>query len=549
MPGSIVVVGLEDGLIVESGFGGHEKGMFDRVPLQTAQAVGGVMLLCVASVFGDVAEDIGLDALQARLGADVPTGAAVTLAQVEAPQGSNYAPDADNDHFTSLTIYQQSGSFGASSHATNVAQWMCGNQWSPAPGVSNLYCWEVVDWCTNGFLQAQSTAVQPNGTPNGIKNFNLSWIASFGNLTNDHRVLRRADFVVERDDVLMCSGISNEGQDAYPLMMCMFNGLSVGVTDGEHNADDTMDPYDGPDRMRPEIVAPLGTTSAATGLVSGCAAVLVETARSDASLPVEAESSEVIKAALIAGAVKTTPDENWTNNPGTGAERGIADRPLDETYGAGTVNIDRSHRIISGGRVWGGIYSNAPGEAGLHGFDQAFCLAGNSRWWRFSIGGLVEEVSIAATWNRIVNTSFTGYSMGDGEIRLWRIAGDGSLTSLVGDQGLDVFAEGNVVSRSDVANLELLFLRDLAPGDYMLELHHNAGSGASSLTAGVAWHFSDPEPVDVLGDVNGDGFVNITDLLLVIANWGCFGECIGDVTGDDTVDVSDLLLVIANWGG
>ncbi|MDG2292142.1 MAG: dockerin type I domain-containing protein, partial [Phycisphaerales bacterium] len=426
----------------------------------------------------------------------------------------------------------------------------CGNTWSPAPGVGNLYCWELVDWCTNGFLQAQSTVVQPNGTPYGIKNFNLSWIASFGNLTNDHRVLRRADFVVERDDVLMCSGISNEGQDAYPLMMCMYNGLVVGVTDGEHNAGDTMEPYDGSGRMRPEIVAPLGTTSAATGLVSGCAALLVDTAREDVTLPPQAEASEVIKAALIAGAVKTTPDENWTNNPGSGADRGIAERPLDETYGAGTVNVDRSHRIISGGRVWGGLYEESSAPAGLHGFDLAFCLQGNSRWWSFDIAGQVDEVSIAATWNRIINNTFTGYAMGDGELRLWRRNAAGNLEALTGDSGINSFASGNVVSRSDADNVELLVIHDLVPGEYVLELHHNQGSGASSLEAGVAWHFSDPVPVDdVLGDVTGDGLVNVSDLLAIIAGWGCAGSCAADVNDDGQVNITDLLLVIANWDG
>ena len=518
-----------------------------RIKLQLSCGMGGVALVSSTIVFGAVSEEIGLDALRDRLGDSCPTGAGVALAQIEAPQGSNYAPDPANADLLDITIHAQSGAFGSSSHATNVAQWMCGDSWSPAPGVGDLYCWELVDWCTNGFLQAQSTATQPNGTPYGIKQFNLSWIASFGSLTNDQRVLRRADFVVERDDVLMCSGVSNEGQDAFPLMMCMYNGLSVGVTDGEHVSDDTLDPYDGPGRMRPELVAPLGTTSAATGLVSGCAAVLVETARADASLPVQAESSEVVKAALLAGATKTTPDEDWTNNPGTGSSRGVSDRPLDETYGAGTVNVDRSHQIITGGRVWGGIYSSAPGEADLHGFDQAFCLAGSSRWWSFSIDGMVEEVSIAATWNRIVNSSFTGSTMGDGELRLWRIEADGGLESLVGNQGLNTFSGGNVVSRSDVDNLELLVIHDLAPGEYMLELHHNTGSGASNLTAGIAWHFSDPQPVDVPGDADGDGFVNVTDLLLVIGDWNCSDACVGDVNADGVVDVTDLLLVIANW--
>lgn len=51
------------------------------------------------------------------------------------------------------------------------------------------------------------------------------------------------------------------------------------------------------------------------------------------------------------------------------------------------------------------------------------------------------------------------------------------------------------------------------------------------------------------GDVSGDGFVGVDDLLIVIADWSCFGSvCIGDVNGDLVVNVDDLLLVITYWG-
>ena len=48
--------------------------------------------------------------------------------------------------------------------------------------------------------------------------------------------------------------------------------------------------------------------------------------------------------------------------------------------------------------------------------------------------------------------------------------------------------------------------------------------------------FEDSCPVDCPGDINGDGSVNVTDLLDVIGNWG------------DPYDVSDLLTVIGEWG-
>ena len=54
-------------------------------------------------------------------------------------------------------------------------------------------------------------------------------------------------------------------------------------------------------------------------------------------------------------------------------------------------------------------------------------------------------------------------------------------------------------------------------------------------------------------DLNGDFFVNITDLLLLLANWGpcpqpCPPLCTGDANGDCTVDVQDLLLMLSHWG-
>jgi hypothetical protein len=57
-----------------------------------------------------------------------------------------------------------------------------------------------------------------------------------------------------------------------------------------------------------------------------------------------------------------------------------------------------------------------------------------------------------------------------------------------------------------------------------------------------------------VGDANGDGAINVDDLVAVILAWGscaapCPPTCAADVNGDCAVDVDDLLAVILNWTG
>jgi murein tripeptide amidase MpaA len=50
-------------------------------------------------------------------------------------------------------------------------------------------------------------------------------------------------------------------------------------------------------------------------------------------------------------------------------------------------------------------------------------------------------------------------------------------------------------------------------------------------------------------DVNGDGAVDVQDLVEIITSWGPCPGCPADVNGDGSVDVADLVLVITGWGG
>lgn len=54
-------------------------------------------------------------------------------------------------------------------------------------------------------------------------------------------------------------------------------------------------------------------------------------------------------------------------------------------------------------------------------------------------------------------------------------------------------------------------------------------------------------PMDI-APPGGDGVINVSDLLLVIAHWGPCPDCVADANGDDVVNVNDLLTILANWG-
>ena len=51
------------------------------------------------------------------------------------------------------------------------------------------------------------------------------------------------------------------------------------------------------------------------------------------------------------------------------------------------------------------------------------------------------------------------------------------------------------------------------------------------------------EPPELAADVNGDGMVNIQDLVLVASNFGKRGQNTADVNGDGVVNIADLVLV------
>ena len=118
-------------------------------------------------------------------------------------------------------------------------------------------------------------------------------------------------------------------------------------------------PYASTGRTRPDLVAPADATSWGTPMVSSAAALLVDaghqggttlstdpvakfTTNRNGDTIYNAERSEVVKAALMAGASRTAPQlsQRYTVNTANG---------LNSLYGAGQLNIVNSYHIIAAG--------------------------------------------------------------------------------------------------------------------------------------------------------------------------------------------------------
>ena len=509
-------------------------------------------LACAATVgpsFAQISVEIGVHDLAKRLGALTPTGAGVVVGQVEAPDGANWGPNQLDPEFAGKTFLlgpNPPAGPGSSGHATLVGQNMYGLSSGMAPGITTIYLYEASSWFQNSYLRFnQGGANPPLVPPGGLKIFNNSWVGSVAGGDND--VLRRADFAVNRDQTIIVNGVNNSGAQQ-PLMCHQFNCISVGLANGTHVAGPTLPAYDGPGRMKPEIVAPSQFTSFAAPYVDAVAARIVQAARTaPLSSNPSAERADVIKAALMAGANHRA---GWTNCTGpctSGSTRGITAAPLDAVYGADVVNANNAHLILTGLEQSGNASPTAATPIKRRGWDLSAIGPNSTLYYRFHISAVADKVSILGTWNRDVMSNFTGGTLANFNITLRRINPNGSFQNLTGNAGLPYFSAGNVISNSSVDNVEHLFVHNLQPGDYLIEIER-IDSMTGTRNIALAWLMPKKD-----GDVNEDGVTNVADLLAVIGAWGaclppCLPACAADLNGDCSVNVTDLLEVISNWG-
>lgn len=494
-----------------------------------------VLLLCVTCFplrgRADWKDDIGYSRLVKSLsvlGIPIPNGNGVPISLVESG-GSTYWPahthpdfQASSDPFNQATTFidGSNGNKAVSDHATSMSRWFFGHSISLAPGANTVTVYEASNYLEN-ILRA------PYGTPSGSQNFrvqNFSWIGTFdatphnpptdSEIAQDVAALRRFDFVINRDNITAVVGINNNTEPLPHLLGQSYNSIAVGKTNGIHSSGLTTLANYGPGRSKPDLVAPQGTASAATATVSSAATMLHGVVAGT-----DAAKSETMKAILMAGATKTE-FSSWSRT---------TTQPLDDTFGAGELNVFNSYLMTQGGRFAGSKTSAT--VVGTHGWDYQIASPGtsNSLKYKFQVptGKTAPDLSILLTWNVDVPTGFSSHQLANFNMTLTN-----SLGQIV-DQSL-----------STVDNVEHIYLTNLNAGDYTLTITTD-----TNRDFGLAWRMSTLSNV-FTADFDQDGRINGRDFLAWQRGYGTILNATladGDADGDGDVDADDLAVYNAQF--
>lgn len=437
-------------------------------------AVLAVLAAAAQPLAADYRDAVGYTALRAELGEDVPTGAGVVVAQVEGmagngKAGAGWAPDPDAAGLEGKLFPMPSL---PSDHATMVGLLFYGKG-SMSPGIAEIECYPSDLWASDaaGVLRP-GTRLLPLVSRALVANH--SYVGAAGDIdARPVEMLKRLDYLVSVDDFVQVAGVNN-APEVREMWQCAYNAIIVGRRTGRH-ASGTLalgaELY-GAGRAKPDLMAPMRSTSEATPLVASAAALLIGFAHSSGPaisrgsyvsprsgrLVYHAETSEVIKAALMAGAERMGRVQRRSGRNPAGRRR--ADGPqngLDARFGAGQLNVRNSYYILAAGEQ-DGVADSVSGNVDVSGFDYnpAFGgLAGTPRQVRYrftpSAGGA--RLSAVLVWNLKVNEDPDRW---DGRAELYDL--DLKLFDL------DV-SEGRPVATSDswVDNVEGIWA-ELAPG-------------------------------------------------------------------------------------
>jgi len=425
------------------------------------------MLAGIAPLSADWRDEIGYTRLQLLAGTELPTAPSQGFTQAEGLElNVNYAPDTANPLFTGKTFSNKSGASGSSSHATRVATNFYGNSTSLITGNCPVHLYSADGWLQSNFLNWGTNSL-PLVESRAVENH--SWVG--GTITDAQatEINRRLDFAINRDGFMCVVGMSNEAAAPLPKLLGQsYHTISVGRDDGRHSAGfTTLDSINVDDskRIKPDIVAPSAApedaTSWTTPMVSSAAGLLYSKLVAAPYSLTGADKPRVIKALLLATAIKIP---SWANT---------SSRPLDLRYGSGILNINHAYNALRAGRA--AASNSIPVNPRGWGAETVSGASSKSYFFTLAPGAPSTPFSAALTWHRVVAKSGLNTwtaTLANLNLRLFHADG---------------FTRGALIaeSLSSVDNVELVYQSALAPGTYALVVE-NTSSTATPYA--VAWH-------------------------------------------------------------
>jgi hypothetical protein len=383
---------------------------------------------------------------------------------------------------------------------------------------------------------------------------------------------RGIDAMAEKYGLPIVAGIGN-GTSAYDSALFPAAGsnvIAVGVIEETHSDDiatglsrfwlprpdsSSFGPTDD-NRVKPDIVAPgrfiaadganpagfvvtASCSSYATPVVAGAIGLLAQAAKADPGLAeaVGTGSASVMKAILMTSAHKLP----YWHKGAVGVEDDSA-VPLDYSQGAGAVDAAAAYGLLKAGEQKAGTVGKAGWDLASLKLDGT--ASGSYLLESTNIAG--KTITATLTWNRHYSQTypFAHETEKDADLALELWAYDDTGARLIDS------------SDSHADNVEhITFAAEPNSQYYLLvRLSENAVKGAGDERYAIAWQVADTPAKDAAWfDLNGDGVVNAADAVVLMSNFTAPDAAqrsgtLGDVNGDGRVDLLDLLAITKTLG-
>lgn len=447
----------------------------------------------------------GWDDLWARYAGLLPSGAGVTVAQVE-----NNVPDKTRFSDKSITLDPSGALPNADGHASTVGKILYGTPYYEDWGTTVEYGFgrgisDIVAYNGQAFKENVMRVQFGNDTRlSGLPAWNLG-IRDVLNISNgfgggnEANAIRALDHLIDSSNVLACTAHSGNQLGAGVLTNEGLSGnlwnsivVSQNLPFIQHWNGANYEKVGGNFRVKPDLVTADyiggrngGASSWGTPTVSSGAAFLIEAARKN-GMP-DATTNYVMKSILLAGASKQgliTPV--WSGGtPGSGTITGTdlntpytyttnpPAQPLDRMYGAGMFNINNAFTILTGGRQTAGVMTNKP-IGWARGTNLTSAVAHD---YGFTVTTPKPDFCAVLTWNRHITEN-----------------GTSAYNSNVSNLKLELYnAAYEMLASSDDPgnNVEQIYLPGGLPvGSYHLKI---SSPSATAENYGLAWRTECPK--------------------------------------------------------